>query len=94
MSDFEHRVALRQSLSDYRGLNWQIFPCRSDKRPIPKNDFKAATTDADKHAQWWHQHPNAMIGIVTGPASGAKRPTMEKAKAWLKEHGQVLEQEI
>ena len=24
----------------------------------------------------------------------ANNPTMEKAKAWLKEHGQVLEQEV
>ena len=33
---------------------------------MPRQGFKAATTDADKIRQWWTQQPNANIGIPTG----------------------------
>ena len=51
-----------------RGL--AVFPCGPDKRPLTENGFKDASADAEQICAWWSAHPDAMIGMPTGPASG------------------------
>jgi hypothetical protein len=40
------------------------------KAPLIEHGFKEASTDQFKIRSWWAKHPNAMIGVPTGPASG------------------------
>lgn len=55
----------------YANLGLAVFPLiPKDKRPLTKNGFKDATTDTKQIEQWWHQNPNANIGIATGAVSG------------------------
>jgi hypothetical protein len=59
----QHALALAK-----RGL--AIFPCKPrDKVPITEHGFKDATTDPDTIKRWWHQEPEANIGISTGARS-------------------------
>src|SRR4051812_26896453 len=51
----------------YAEAGWPVFPLRArDKRPIPTNGFKAATTDHALVSAWWAAEPNANIGCATG----------------------------
>jgi hypothetical protein len=51
--------------------NWPVFPCNpADKKPLTANGFKAASINPGQIRAWWQQHPNAMIGVPTGKASG------------------------
>lgn len=66
---------------DYVHFNWRLI-----KAPMPVIDYVivhelAHLMEANHTPEFWN--------IVR-----AQTPTMEKAKAWLKEHGQLLEQEI
>jgi hypothetical protein len=48
-----------------------VFPCNPhNKRPLTEHGFKDATTDPERIRSWWREHPQAMIGIPTGSASG------------------------
>ena len=47
-----------------------VFPCGPDKRPLTKHGFKDASRDPAHIDRWWAQHPNAMVGMPTGEASG------------------------
>ena len=48
-----------------------VFPCRPDtKAPYVSGGYKSATTDDAQIRQWWGEHPQAMIGMPTGTASG------------------------
>ncbi len=40
------------------------------KHPILTGGFKTATFDQQQITTWWHQHPQANIGVPTGEASG------------------------
>jgi predicted metal-dependent hydrolase len=67
--------------NDNVSFNWRLI-----KAPMFVIDYVivhelAHLVEANHTARFW--------GIVR-----AKSPTMEKAKAWLKEHGQVLEEEV
>jgi Bifunctional DNA primase/polymerase, N-terminal len=49
-----------------RGIS--VFPCDPHtKRPFTKNGFKDATADADCVHECWTAHPDALIGVPTGP---------------------------
>ncbi len=58
----------------YAANGWPVFPCRENgkkvKAPYTKNGFKDATTNQVQIKQWWHQHPNALIGFPTGTETG------------------------
>jgi hypothetical protein len=46
--------------------NVAVFPCGNNKKPLTKNGFKDAATDAAQVKEWWRRSPNAMIGVPTG----------------------------
>lgn len=55
----------------YAARGWPVFPCNPlTKTPLTKHGFKDATTDTFQVRAWWGQHPNAMVGVPTGPTSG------------------------
>lgn len=47
-----------------------VFPCGQDKRPRVLRGFHAATTNERQLVSWWSRHPDGLVGIPTGPASG------------------------
>ena len=48
---------------------WPVFPLvPGDKRPLTKNGFYDATTDAEQIKKWWTANPDANIGLPTGIA--------------------------
>jgi hypothetical protein len=56
---------------EYAKSGWPVFPCNpTNKQPYTPKGFKDASTDPKQVAAWWSKHPNAMIGMPTGAASG------------------------
>jgi hypothetical protein len=56
----------------YISDNIPAFPVsRVDKHPLCPNGFHDATINENQIHEWWQTWPNAMIGIPTGPRSGA-----------------------
>ena len=56
----------------YISDNIPVFPVsRVDKHPLCPNGFHDATINENQIREWWQIWPNAMIGIPTGPRSGA-----------------------
>jgi len=51
----------------YAAAGLLIFPLNADKTPRTTNGMKDATTDADRIAGWWDQHPDALIGCRIPP---------------------------
>jgi hypothetical protein len=63
--------ALLEAAFGYAEGGIPVFPCNPDnKRPMTEHGFRDATTDPEKIRSWWREHPQAMIGVPTGPASG------------------------
>jgi Bifunctional DNA primase/polymerase, N-terminal/AAA domain len=56
----------------YAGNGWRVVPVLpGSKRPALTRWTEAATADAEKVRRWWtEEHPDAGVGIVTGPGSG------------------------
>jgi hypothetical protein len=83
LNDVDTQTALQVAL-EYARYNIPVFPCDpKTKKPllaseidengnkIPKSGgLYQATTDRETIIKWWTKHPNAMIGIPTGPRSG------------------------
>lgn len=47
-------------------LGYRVFPCvPNQKRPLTPRGLHEGTTDEDQIADWWTQHPDANIGLVT-----------------------------
>ena len=48
-----------------------VFPCGPNKNPLVKGGLHAATRDEEQICEWWGDKPGALIGLPTGPTSGA-----------------------
>lgn len=44
--------------------------CNSAKHPLTLHGLKDATCDQQQIKMWWTKHPQANVGIITGPESG------------------------
>ncbi|MDA8631760.1 bifunctional DNA primase/polymerase [Litoricolaceae bacterium] len=62
---------LELALSIAEELDLSVFPCHSSghkiKAPLTKNGFKDASKDTNIIKQYWTKHPDAFIGVPTGP---------------------------
>jgi len=59
----KHALALAR-----RGM--AVFPCAvRDKTPLTEHGCRDASIDLEVVERWWHQEPNANIGIATGAVS-------------------------
>ena len=55
----------------YARIGWAVLPLKPrDKRPLTPHGVNDATTDLDRIRQWWHQWPEANIGLACGEISG------------------------
>lgn len=62
---------LRAALYYAQELGWAVFPLKpADKVPLTAHGLKDATTDPDRIAAWWAEHPRANVAIATGEPSG------------------------
>ena len=61
-----------------------VFPCAQDKRPLTANGFKDATADTNTIMAWWRDHPEALIGVPTGPTFAVLDLDLQhpEAQAW------------
>jgi hypothetical protein len=58
------KLAAALALADY---GFSVFPLiPNDKRPLIENWQNLATNDKSRVKEWWHQSPDANIGITTG----------------------------
>jgi hypothetical protein len=61
---------LEMAAMKYASLGWHVLPCRAgEKRPLTANGFRDATTEESTIRRWWHQWPDANVGIATGDRS-------------------------
>jgi hypothetical protein len=55
----------------YAQAGWPVFPVRAGgKVPLTRHGVHDATTQPGRILAWWDRHPDAGIGVATGPASG------------------------
>jgi P4 family phage/plasmid primase-like protien len=76
-------------------LPWPVFACDSDKRPVVRTGFKAATRDRTKILDQFNRPGAALIGVPTGAASGlvvidVDVKNGQKGAAWLEENAAAL----
>ncbi len=67
-----------------------VFPCQPSgegaKRPYPRtHGFKDATTDEATIRSWWSEHPDALVAMPTGEASGFVVLDVDMDRAALKD---------
>jgi len=43
---------------------YRVFPLGLDKRPLTEHGFREATSDLARVAEWWREHPRALIGVA------------------------------
>jgi putative DNA primase/helicase len=61
----------------YAAKDYPVFPC-VNKKPLIKNGFHGATTDAETIKRWWARWPQASIGMPTGSPSGVAVADLDK----------------
>ena len=54
----------------WAAAGYPVFPCSARKSPLTPRGYLDATTDATTIARWWRAHPDALIGLPTGEATG------------------------
>ncbi len=60
-------MSFKEYLKYYMLGGIKIFPCEvNGKKPITTNGYKDATNSTNKINEWWVNHPDANIGLVTG----------------------------
>src|SRR5256885_12022612 len=66
-----HANALLKAALAYRKRGWSVIPLESrGKRPLVKwEDYQSERAMSGAIRQWWHQEPDANVGIVTGRIS-------------------------
>jgi uncharacterized protein YndB with AHSA1/START domain len=69
----KHRLVpmLRSAALAYARRGVPVFPCEpGGKRPLTRNGFWDATTEARQIEAWWARWPAANVGVPTGGRSG------------------------
>lgn len=80
MTPLEHALELAE-----RGI--PVFPCRPNKAPLTDHGHKDATTDPERISALWNRHPDALVGVPTGEASGLLVVDVDPQGAdWHREH--------
>lgn len=63
--------SILESALRYAQKGMPAFPCNPEnKQPFTPHGFRDASTNPDRLGAWWKAHPDAMIGLPTGEASG------------------------
>ena len=78
-------------------MQWPVFACGIDKKPVVATGFKAATCDAIAIKRQFDNPAAAMIGVPTGNVSGLlvidiDIKTGRDGRAWLDENADALPQ--
>jgi len=90
---------LLSSALAYAERGFHVFPVRPHRKaPLIKDWPSRATTDGAAIRQWWSRHPDANVGIATGPSGLVVVDVDVKdgalgVESWrdiLQEHGQAL----
>jgi hypothetical protein len=65
-------VSINEAIHEYMGRGWSIIPIRTgDKRPLLRwEEFQHRHPSEAEARDWFHQWPEAGIGVVTGAISG------------------------
>ena len=66
----ENAMNMLDAALEWASRGRPVFPCGPDKKPLTSHGFKDASIDPDEIRQMWSKHPDAMIGMPTGKASG------------------------
>jgi hypothetical protein len=66
----EKDLNILQAALGYAKSGIPVFPCNPDKSPMLSGGFKSASCDYGTVEHRWRRSPNALIGMVTGNASG------------------------
>ena len=75
---------------------YKVFPCRPDKKPYTGHGFKDASQDPGQIRAWWHQHPDALVGVPTGGEHGLVVIDLDtdkhtdETREWLTGHSRLL----
>ncbi|HOD28552.1 MAG TPA: bifunctional DNA primase/polymerase [Syntrophales bacterium] len=65
------RTDMLHAALDYAGRGLSVIPIRPDKKPfIPWAAYQKQFATPEEIRSWWADHPDAMVGLVTGTISG------------------------